>query len=51
MNEKNTKMYNNGMIMLDARFFNMYQEMIDCYFHDNCISPNLLTTYTFQAIF
>ncbi len=29
MNENITKMYKNGMVTLDARFFNVYQETID----------------------
>ena len=35
MNENITKMYKNGMVTLDARFFNVYQETIDSYIH-NC---------------
>ena len=35
MNENITKMYKNGMVTLDAEFFNVYQETIDSYIH-NC---------------
>ena len=35
MNKNITKMYKNGMVTLDAKFFNVYQETIDSYIH-NC---------------
>ena len=50
MNEKITKIYQNGMVTHDAKFFNVYQETIDMEISDcKAMQKALKRLYDFET--